>query len=247
MAKSSCRATSTYGAQGELPRLPIPTLEETLDKFPKVLEALQTEAEQEETAAIVESFRSGDGPKLQALLEQYDEDGCQSGRVGSYVEEFWNDSYLAPDQSVVLNLNPFFVLQEGPDPKYSKDQIRRAASLTFASVKLASLLRQEDLSPDVHRGKPLCMDQFKVGSVVPQWLQEEQLNLFCRPCLGVVVYRMIPKIQLRCIQPALMWPYWRGTRYSTFRRFGQTDMWLWMRQISLIFSSQSRRMLRSSR
>ena len=33
--------------------------------------------------------------------------------MGSYVEEFWSEAYLAPDQSVVLNLNPFFVLEVG--------------------------------------------------------------------------------------------------------------------------------------
>lgn len=33
------------------------------------------------------------------------------GYKKSYVEEFWNESYLQPDASVVLNLNPYFVLE----------------------------------------------------------------------------------------------------------------------------------------
>lgn len=65
-------------------------------------------------------------------------------------------------QSVVLNLNPFFVLEEGPDRKTATDQIRRAASLAFASIKLASRLKHETLDPDVFKGRPLDMDQFKV-------------------------------------------------------------------------------------
>jgi Choline/Carnitine o-acyltransferase len=62
---------------------------------------------------------------------------------------------------VVLNLNPYFVLEEGPDPKIAKDQLHRAASLCFASVKMASSLRNQTLKPDIFKGKPLCMDQFK--------------------------------------------------------------------------------------
>jgi carnitine O-acetyltransferase len=61
----------------------------------------------------------------------------------------------------VLNLNPFFVLEEGPDPKTAKDQICRASALAFASVKLASRVVHETLTPDVFRDKPLDMDQFK--------------------------------------------------------------------------------------
>jgi carnitine O-acetyltransferase len=152
----------TFRGQGNLPRLPIPTLEETLEKFPYVLQALQTPKEQEETKAIVENFQHGDGPILQKLLVEYEEKGRIDNTIGSYVESFWDDSYLAPDQSVVLNLNPYFVLEEGPDPKTAKNQIRRAAALSLASIKLASLLKHQVLAPDVFKGKPLCMDQFKV-------------------------------------------------------------------------------------
>jgi len=156
------RGPVTFEAQGDLPRLPIPTLQETMTKLPQVLWALQTETERERTKEIIAKFMEKDGPELQELLEQYEAEGIREGTIGSYVEEFWNDSYLAPDDSVVLNLNPFFVLEEGPDAKTAKRPILRAASLTFASVKLASLLKHETLVPDVFKGKALCMDQFKV-------------------------------------------------------------------------------------
>ncbi len=64
------RSTSrTFRHQSSLPRLPIPSLDETLANFPKVISALETMEEQEETKKIVEEFRNGDGPKLQALLD----------------------------------------------------------------------------------------------------------------------------------------------------------------------------------
>ena len=153
----------TYAAQGRLPRLPIPSLEQTMAKLPKVLQALQQNDKQRaETARVIQEFVKGPGPILQQALVDYEKEKVESGEIGSYVEEFWNDSYLSPDASVVLNLNPFFVLEDGPDPKIAKDQLKRAASLCFASIKLASVLKTENLPPDTFKGRPLCMDQFKV-------------------------------------------------------------------------------------
>ena len=103
----------TYANQEKLPRLPIPTLEETLDKFPILVEALETPKEHEDTKRMIQEFKDGVGPTLQQALLEYDKEGYESGEFGSYVEEFWNEAYLAPDSSVVLNLNPFFVLEGG--------------------------------------------------------------------------------------------------------------------------------------
>jgi len=166
----------TYGPQDSLPPLPVPSLEETMTKFLKHLEALEADGDPEErraTEQIVREFQvdtretdgtyaSITGPILQELLLGYDKTGRETGTIGSYVEKFWSDAYLAPDASVVLNLNPYFLLEESPDPKKAGNQIRRAASLCFASVKMASQLRHETLKPDTFRGKALCMDQFRV-------------------------------------------------------------------------------------
>ena len=154
--------SKTFEAQASLPRLPIPTLEETCEKFPKLIAALQSKEEQASTLELMEEFKKTDGPKLQQLLIDYEQEGMETERFGSYVEEFWNDSYLAPDSSVVLNLNPFFLLEKGPDRKIAHDQLQRASSLAFASLKMASMLKRETLPPDTFKGRPLCMDQFKV-------------------------------------------------------------------------------------
>ena len=111
---------STYAGQQTLPRLPIPTLEETLERFPSTVSALLSSSssnndsdneEMKECLNEVHTFLTTDGPKLQKLLIEYDEKGKEEGNVGSFIEEFWTDAYLAPDGSVVMNLNPFFVLE----------------------------------------------------------------------------------------------------------------------------------------
>ncbi|CAJ1933312.1 unnamed protein product [Cylindrotheca closterium] len=161
---TSCKSTKTsitYGAQSGLPPLPIPSLEETLNKFIRHLEPLQSKDDHERSKQTVMDFLQKDGPRLQKLLVDYDKRKRASGEIGSYVEEFWNESYLAPDSSVVLNLNPFFVLEDSPDPKIAKDPIRRASVLCFVAIKMVSQLRFETLKPDQFRGKALCMDQFR--------------------------------------------------------------------------------------
>lgn len=152
---------STYAGQGGLPRLPIPSLEETLERFINTVSTLLSSEEKDACKKEVENFRHNDGPKLQKLLVEYDEKGRSEGTLGSFVEEFWSDAYLAPDSSVVMNLNPFFVLEDGPDNKKSKDQSGRAASLCFSAIKFASSLKKETIVPDAFRNQPLCMDQFK--------------------------------------------------------------------------------------
>jgi len=153
--------SSTYAGQADLARLPIPSLEDTLDRFIKTVRPLLSSDEREVCQNEVQKFLSTDGPTLQKLLVEYDENGRAEGTLGSFVEEFWSDAYLAPDASVVMNLNPFFVLEDGPDNKKSKDQCARAASLAFSAIKFASSLKQETIKPDQIRGKTLCMDQFR--------------------------------------------------------------------------------------
>ena len=111
---------STYAGQQSLPRLPIPTLEETLERFPSTVSALLSSTsssnnddnkEMKKCLHEVHKFLTTDGPTLQKLLIEYDEKGKEEGKVGSFIEEFWTDAYLAPDSSVVMNLNPFFVLE----------------------------------------------------------------------------------------------------------------------------------------
>lgn len=154
-------ATSTFEHQESLPRLPIPSLSATLARFTETIKPLLSAAELEEAKSIIKDFGENDGPKLQSLLESYEAKAAREGSYGSYIEKFWSDAYLQPDASVVLNLNPYFLLEGDADAKIAKDQIKRAAALTFCSLKFAASLKNETMKPDVIKGIPLCMDQFK--------------------------------------------------------------------------------------
>lgn len=69
------------------------------------------------------------------------------------------DSYLNFDNPVVLNLNPFFLLEDDPTPARN-NQVTRAASLVISALCFVRAVRKEELPPDTLKETPLCMYQY---------------------------------------------------------------------------------------
>jgi carnitine O-acetyltransferase len=63
------------------------------------------------------------------------------------------------DNPVVLNLNPFFLLEDDPTPARN-NQVTRAASLVVSALSFVRAVRKEELPPDTLKGTPLCMYQY---------------------------------------------------------------------------------------
>lgn len=150
---------STYEFQETLEKLPIPDLNQTCGNYLNVLRPLQTEQEHIKTKNAVENFlKNGTGQYLDAALREY------AKTRPSYIEQFWYDSYLNYDSPVVLNLNPFFLLEDDPFTNESSSvnpQVKRATSLVMSSLKFIQALKNETLSVDtLKNGKPLCMYQY---------------------------------------------------------------------------------------
>ncbi|KAJ5511691.1 ATP-grasp fold subdomain 2 [Penicillium expansum] len=143
----------TFANQDSLPKLPIPDLEDTCRRYINTLQGLQSPRDHEETKAAVRDFLKNDGPLLQERLKTY------AGSKTSYIEQFWYDSYLNFDNPVVLNLNPFFLLEDDPTPARNH-QVTRAASLAVSALAFVRAVRREELPPDAVRGTPLCMYQY---------------------------------------------------------------------------------------
>lgn len=72
----------TFAAQDKLPKLPIPELESTMNKYLQALKPLQSPREHSETMQAVEEFVKGEGPELQERLKKY-----ANGKT-SYIEQF---------------------------------------------------------------------------------------------------------------------------------------------------------------
>ncbi|GAB7352986.1 hypothetical protein MBLNU459_g3551t1 [Dothideomycetes sp. NU459] len=143
----------TFASQDKLPKLPIPELESSCKKYLAALEPLQSAREHGDTEAAVHDFLRAEGPELQERLKKY-----ATGK-SSYIEQFWYDSYLNFDNPVVLNLNPFFLLEDDPTPARN-NQVTRAASLVVSALSFVRAVRKEELPPDTVRGQPLDMYQY---------------------------------------------------------------------------------------
>lgn len=174
----------TFANQDSLPKLPIPDLESTCSRYLESLSALQTSREQAESKAAVEEFLKTDGPVLQEKLKNY------ASSKTSYIEQFWYDSYLNFDNPVVLNLNPFFLLEDDPTPARN-NQVTRAASLVVSALSFVRAVRREELPPDTARGTPLCMYQYSRmfgtarlptdnGCVISQEPKAKHVVVLCR-------------------------------------------------------------------
>ncbi|BFZ55598.1 carnitine O-acetyltransferase yat1 [Savitreella phatthalungensis] len=144
----------TFAGQADLKQLPIPDLEDTVKRYLLAVRPFQDDREWSSTQQAAQEFLQKEGPVLQDRLKRYAADKV------SYIEQFWFDSYLNYDNPVVLNLNPFFLLEDDPTPARA-NQVTRAASLTISSLCFLRCLRRQELKPDMIRGAPLDMSQYR--------------------------------------------------------------------------------------
>ena len=182
--KPNIKPGITYAAQDNLPKLPIPELSSSMNKYLEALAPLQSNREHDETRAATREFETGEGKQLQEKLKKY-----ATGK-SSYIEQFWYDSYLNYDNPVVLNLNPFFLLEDDPTPARG-NQVTRAASLVISALCFVRAVRKEELPPDAVRGTPLCMYQYSRmfgtarvptdnGCIIGQDSDAKHLVVMCR-------------------------------------------------------------------
>ncbi|MEV6315362.1 choline/carnitine O-acyltransferase [Streptomyces sp. NPDC051776] len=147
-------ATSTFGNEDRLPRVPLPSLEETCERFIAWCSPLLTAEELAATEAEVAAFLRPDGPgrKLHAALESYN----NTAGVRSWLDDFWPSRYLGRRDRIALNANFFFLFQED-----GGRQVDRAAGLIAGALNYKAKLDAETIPPLVTRGVPQSMVQNK--------------------------------------------------------------------------------------
>ncbi|SCU83022.1 LANO_0B08130g1_1 [Lachancea nothofagi CBS 11611] len=154
-----------------LPRLPVPPLKESLRRYVERLEPLQSPQNHAKTKSTV---FSEDSLRLLSELNQelieYDQELQRADPASSYIEQFWYDAYLQFDESVVLNINPFFELQDDPTLRQLSDSdpfgevsrlVTRSSRLVLSTLSFIKEIRCKTLKPDTARGTPLSMDQYE--------------------------------------------------------------------------------------
>ncbi|WP_328450593.1 choline/carnitine O-acyltransferase [Amycolatopsis sp. NBC_00438] len=144
----------TFGNEDRLPRVPVPTLDDSGRRFLEWCGPLLTPDELAETEAAVEDFLAPDSPAhgLQAALEEYD----RSPGVHSWLDTFWPYRYLGRRDRIALNANFFFLFAESP-----LGQVERAAELTASAVDYKLRLDDELVPAVLVRGAPQSMVQHR--------------------------------------------------------------------------------------
>lgn len=151
---SQAWSTRTFGNEDRLPRVPLPSLEDSCERFVEWCAPLLSADELAATKTAVSAFLRPDGPArtLHAALERYD---AEEG-VRSWLDTFWPYRYLGRRDRIALNANFFFLFQES-----AQRQVERAADLVAAAVGYKLLLDEERIPPVVQRGQPHSMEQQK--------------------------------------------------------------------------------------
>lgn len=143
--------------QDSLPKLPVPTLEETAAKYLRSLVPLTTPQEFANSEAAVKDFikPGGVGQKLQKKLE----DRAADPKIKNWLYEWWNDAaYLTYREPVVPYVSYFY---SHKDDKLRKNPAARAAAITTAALSFKAQVDSKTLEPDYMKGLPNCMDSFK--------------------------------------------------------------------------------------
>lgn len=145
---------STFAHEDSLPRVPLPTLEESCERFLTWCSPLLTADELAATKAAVDEFLApgSTARELHAELEKYD----ARPDVHSWLDLFWPSRYLGRRDRIALNANFFFLFRDEP-----VTQLQRAAGLIASAVDYKVQLDAEAIPPVAQRGKPLSMEQNK--------------------------------------------------------------------------------------
>ncbi|MFI6094818.1 choline/carnitine O-acyltransferase [Lentzea sp. NPDC051213] len=174
----------TFSYEDQLPRVPLPTLEESCTRFLEWCAPLLTAAELATTEAAVEEFLAPDSParSLHAALEDFD------GREGvrSWLDLFWPTRYLGRRDRIALNANFFFLFQD-----VAETQEQRAAALISAAVAYKVRLDAGLIAPIVLRGEPQSMVQNKFlfsATRIPHVQQDTARTSFPSTARHIVVF-----------------------------------------------------------
>ena len=116
--------------QNNLPKLPVPALGPTMQKYLKSVKAVVSEEEYKRTEAAVKEFEtSGVGAKLQERLVKH----ASNPQVKNWLDEWWLEAaYMGYRDPVVIYVSYFFYYK---DDKLRKLPAQRAAAITTAALE----------------------------------------------------------------------------------------------------------------
>lgn len=143
--------------EDSLPRLPVPTLQETAQRYLRSVHPLLSKEEYEHTKKAVDSFIAPNslGEKLQKRLVARREDP----NIRNWIYEWWNDAaYLAYRDPVVPYVSYFYSHR---DDRRRRNPAKRAAAITSAVLVFKSQVDSGSLEPEYMKKLPIAMSSYE--------------------------------------------------------------------------------------
>jgi carnitine O-acetyltransferase len=140
-----------------LPKLPVPTLEETAARYLKSVHPLLSSSELESTTKAVQEFikPGGIGSKLQEKLIARREDAKHK----NWLYEWWNDAaYLSYRDPVVPYVSYFYSHR---DDRRRRDPSKRAAAISTAVLEFKKQVDEGTLEPEYMKKLPISMESYQ--------------------------------------------------------------------------------------
>ncbi|XP_007442164.1 choline O-acetyltransferase-like, partial [Python bivittatus] len=162
LEKATAEKENSTHSQDEMKllKLPVPPLQQTLDKYLQCMKHLVSEEQYKKTKTIVEKFGApgGQGELLQKkLLERHE-------KMENWVLHYWlDDMYLNNRSALPINSSPAIIFAHRQFQE-ADDQLRFAANLISGVLDYKALLDTHAIPVDFARGQlsghPLCMKQY---------------------------------------------------------------------------------------
>ncbi|XP_031570096.1 peroxisomal carnitine O-octanoyltransferase-like isoform X2 [Actinia tenebrosa] len=152
----SQKEEKTFQYQDSLPRLPVPSLEQTCNKYLESVKPLVNETDYLQTDFLINEFKNGVGKELQKKLLQ------KGQEQRNWLEKWWEEEgYLRPRYPITPYVNI-----GGPVSSFSMwpplegTQIKRSAILTNGVLHIWQQIYKEEMQVQKMSNKPLCMNQY---------------------------------------------------------------------------------------
>ena len=131
--------------QSSLPRLPIPSLQDSVTRYLLAQKQILSEADYQVTEELAKEFskEGSEGWQLQQQLIETDKKNLHT----SYNRQFWHDRYMYNRNPPVISQTPYLSVK--PDSR-APSQAERAASFIHSAVLFHNSLNDQLLQPDLY-------------------------------------------------------------------------------------------------
>ncbi|CAF4988697.1 unnamed protein product, partial [Rotaria sp. Silwood1] len=149
------RNPSLYSCQNVLPTLPLPSLDDTLQRYLRTVRPLYNDEEYQRVEKLANEFKQTIGRKLQRYL------WFKWFFSSNYITDWWEKFvYLRGRSPIMVNSN-FYCLDAVFDRSTMK-QTARAANIVYAAFKYRTELELQQMKPLMIQNLiPLCSSQYE--------------------------------------------------------------------------------------